>query len=325
MTELVAVDIGGTHARFALARVGAAGVLELAEPVTLRTGAHRSFESAWAAYATAAGQTLPPAAAIAFAGPASGDTLSLTNNEWAIQPSALGEGLGVERLTLVNDFGAVAHAVAQLGEQHLRHLCGPEAQLPAEGVISIVGPGTGLGAAQLIRHTGGYEVVETEGGHIGFAPGDAFDDRLLVRLRARHGRISAERIASGRGLVRIYEAMAAEEGRPAGLHDENALWSAALEGTDPLIARALDRFCAALGAAAGDLALAQGASAVVIAGGLGLRLADRLGASGFARAFAAKGRFAERMDRMPVKLITHPQPGLFGAAAAFARQWAASA
>jgi glucokinase len=26
------------------------------------------------------------------------------------------------------------------------------------------------------------------------------------------------------------------------------------------------------------------------------------------------------MDEMPVKLITHPQPGLFGAAAAFAKE-----
>jgi glucokinase len=27
------------------------------------------------------------------------------------------------------------------------------------------------------------------------------------------------------------------------------------------------------------------------------------------------------MDEMPVKVITHPQPGLFGAAAAFAAEW----
>ena len=33
-----------------------------------------------------------------------------------------------------------------------------------------------------------------------------------------------------------------------------------------------------------------------------------------------QGRFERRMDEMPVRLITHPQPGLFGAAAAFARE-----
>ena len=69
------------------------------------------------------------------------------------------------------------------------------------------------------------------------------------------------------------------------------------------------------------MALAHGASAVVIAGGVGLRLADYLPHSGFRDRFIAKGRFERRMDDMPVRLITHPQPGLFGAAAAFAREY----
>ena len=44
--------------------------------------------------------------------------------------------------------------------------------------------------------------------------------------------------------------------------------------------------------------------------------------SGFRDRFIAKGRFERRMDEMPVKLITHPQPGQFGAAAAFAKEYA---
>ena len=75
-----------------------------------------------------------------------------------------------------------------------------------------------------------------------------------------------------------------------------------------------------LGSVAGDIALAQGASGVVIAGGLGLRIRDSLLASGFAQRFRAKGRFESLMAALPVKLITHPQPGLFGAAAAFAQE-----
>jgi glucokinase len=68
------------------------------------------------------------------------------------------------------------------------------------------------------------------------------------------------------------------------------------------------------------MALAQGATAVVIAGGVGLRLADYLPRSGFRDRFIAKGRFERRMDEMPVKLVTYPQPGLMGAAAAFAKE-----
>jgi glucokinase len=74
-----------------------------------------------------------------------------------------------------------------------------------------------------------------------------------------------------------------------------------------------------LGAVAGDLALAHGAAGVVVAGGLGQRLADVLPRSGFAQRFAAKGRYQALMAALPVKLITHPQPGLYGAAAAAAQ------
>ena len=66
----------------------------------------------------------------------------------------------------------------------------------------------------------------------------------------------------------------------------------------------------------------HGSNAVVIAGGLGYRLKDRFATSGFADRFIAKGRFERRMENIPVKLVNHPQPGLFGAAAAFAKEFA---
>ena len=110
------------------------------------------------------------------------------------------------------------------------------------------------------------------------------------------------------------------EGRAIQPLDDRTLWGLGTSGEDSLAAAAVDRFCLSLGSVAGDLALAQGASGVVIAGGLGLRIKDTLLRSGFANRFTAKGRFAELMGKLPVKLITHPQPGLFGAAAAFAKE-----
>jgi glucokinase len=320
MTRIVAIDIGGTHARFALAEVSAGRVVAMGEVCTLKTAGHASLQTAWEAFADAAGRPLPPAAAIAIAGPVQGEVLKLTNNPWVIRPALIPAKLGAERYTLVNDFGAVAHAVAQLGEADFRHLCGPDRPLPDDGVISIVGPGTGLGVAQLLRRDGRYHVIETEGGHIDFAPLDSLEDRILAQLRHRHRRVSVERVASGMGLTNVYEALAAIEGRDLKYRDEKALWQAAMAGEDSLAAAAFDRFCLSLGAVAGDIALAQGAHAVVIGGGLGLRLADHLPRSGFRDRFIAKGRFERRMDEMPVRIITHEQPGLFGAAAAFAAE-----
>ncbi|HEX8063176.1 MAG TPA: glucokinase [Allosphingosinicella sp.] len=320
MTQIVAVDIGGTHARFALAEVGDGRVLSFGDVCTLRTAEHSSLQTAWEAFEARIGRALPAAAGIAIAGPTGGETLKLTNNPWIIRPAELPAKLGAERFTLINDFGAVAHAVAQLGDEHFSHLCGPQRPLPEDGVISIVGPGTGLGVAQLLRRGGRYHVVETEGGHIDFAPLDSLEDRILAQLRSRHRRVSVERIASGMGLTNLYEALAGIEGRDIRFHDEKLLWQAALAGEDGLAAAAFDRFCLSLGAVAGDIALAQGAAAVAIGGGLGLRLAGHLPRSGFRERFVAKGRFERRMAEMPVKIITHEQPGLFGAAAAFAAE-----
>jgi glucokinase len=320
VTEIVAADIGGTHARFALARIENGQVARLDEEVTLKTAEHASLQTAWEEFGRRVGRPLPPAAGIAIAGPVQGEVLKLTNNPWVIRPALIPSKLGAEQWALVNDFGAVAHAVAQLGAGHFAHLCGPERDLPEEGVITIVGPGTGLGVAQLLRRDGRYHVIETEGGHIDFAPLDGLEDRILAHLRTHYRRVSIERVASGQGLSNIYEALAALENRPLAYGDEKALWQAAMAGEDSLAAAAFDRFCLTLGAAAGDIALAQGAQAVVIAGGLGQRLAAHLPRSGFRDRFIAKGRFEWRMDDMPVKIITHPQPGLFGAAAAFAAQ-----
>jgi len=321
VSEVVAVDIGGTHARFAIAEVQSGRVVSLGAISTLKTAEHASLQTAWEAFAAEVGRPLPPAAGIAIAGPVQGEVLKLTNNPWVIRPQLIPAKLGAERYTLVNDFGAVAHAVAQLGAEDFQHLCGPERPLPDEGVISIVGPGTGLGVAQLLRRNGRYQAIETEGGHIDFAPLDSLEDQILAHLRRRYRRVSVERVASGMGLANIYEALAAIEHRQARSMDDKALWAAAMSGEDSLASAALDRFCLALGAVAGDIALAQGAEAVVIAGGLGRRLAEHLPRSGFRDRFIAKGRFERRMDEMPVKLITYAEPGLFGAAAAFAERY----
>lgn len=318
--EIVAVDIGGTHARFALAEIEGRRVVSLGEAVTLKTAEHASFQTAWEAFAASLNRAAPCYAGIAIASPVSGELIKLTNNPWIISPTLFGDRLGLDAHVLVNDFGAVGHAVAQVGPEHLRHLCGPDEPLPEAGVIGVVGPGTGLGVAHVLRMPGRYHVIESEGGHIDFAPLDAIEDSILTHLRAKFVRVSAERIASGPGLANIYEALAAIEGRTAQAGEATLLWTTALAGTDSLATAALDRLFLSLGAITGDIALAQGAQAMVIAGGLGLRLADRFACSGFAERFVAKGRFREMMAGLPVKLITHPEPGLYGAAAAFAEE-----
>ncbi|MEL7690565.1 glucokinase [Citromicrobium bathyomarinum] len=320
--RLVAVDIGGTHARFVIATIGNDGTITLDEPVTLKTEDHASFQTAWEDFGRIQAGDLPKAVSIAVAGPVGGDVIRFTNNPWIIRPALVKEKLKVDAYTIVNDFGAVGHAVARAPETDFLHLTGPDEPLAAEGTISIMGPGTGLGVAHVWRDgAGSYRVQATEGGHIDFAPHDMIEDAILARLRRRHNRVSVERIVSGPAIVDIYATLARMENRATMEEDDRTIWQSGMDGSDSLAAAAVDRFCLALGSVAGDIALAQGGfGGVVIAGGLGYRIRDTLAQSGFAERFRAKGRFEKLMSSIPVKIITHPQPGLFGAAAAFAKE-----
>ncbi|MDX1570435.1 MAG: glucokinase [Xanthomonadales bacterium] len=316
--EIVSVDIGGTHARFAIARIRPGKPTEIGEAVTLRTQDHASLVSAWEAFSRRTAKALPKAAAICIAAQVDSETIKLTNSPWIIRTRTLAEDLGVEDLVLLNDFGAMAWAVSQLKPDQFEHICGPDEPVPPEGVVTVVGPGTGLGVAILIRQDDRTLVVETEGGHLDYAPLDRLEASILDRLREKFLRVSTERVVSGPGLANIRDALAAIEGVAYQPISDADLWADAISGEDKLAKSALERFCLSYGAVAGDLALAHGASAVVLIGGLSQRIRDQLRSSEFATRFTAKGRFQNFMAKLPVRLAVHEQPGLLGAAAAFA-------
>lgn len=324
--KIAVADIGGTHARFALATLVNGAVASLDKVTVFSTAHYSSLGSAWNAFILTLGEDAPRQGAFAIAAPVEsaaaigGQELRLANSAWHIRPASFQRELGLDRLTLINDFGAVAHAVAKLPEQDFQHICGPAIAIPLSGVISICGPGTGLGVSAVLRTRDLHHVIATEGGHQDFAPLDAIEDRLTGRLRERHGRVSIERVVAGPAIVAIYQTLAEIEHRAVPALDDRAIWALAMDDQDDLALAAVERFFLSLGAVAGDLALAHGARAVVIAGGLALRLRDHFAGSGFAPRFAAKGRFESLMATIPVKLVTHPNPGLYGAAVAFAQE-----
>lgn len=318
--EIIVADIGGTHARFAIAVVRNGQVVQLDNQITMNSADHASLQIAWETYSAAIGRDLPVDGAIAVAAPVGGDVLHLTNSSWMIRPQLIREKLKLNRFSLVNDFGAVGHAVALLGDSQFEHICGPDSPISEKHSITVVGPGTGLGVAHVFRKGDEYHISETEGGHIDFAPRDEFEDRLLNSLRKQHRRVSVERIVAGPGLQVLYRMIAEIEGQQPKQLDDKALWQLAFNGEDSLAAAAFDRFCLCLGAFAGDMALAHGAGAVVISGGLGNRIAHHLPSSGFRGRFTAKGRFQSLMEQIPVKQFLNEEPGLYGAAAAFLKE-----
>ncbi len=315
--KIVVGDIGGTHARFAIAALSD-GHPEIGPMKRYRTREHDGLEAAWARFAQDCGEPLPQDAALAIAAPIEGETLRFMNSAWRIPRLTIADALGLDRLLLLNDFGAVAHAVSILGPDELEPVAGP-GSLPDDGVVSVLGPGTGLGVALFSRRNGKVTVIETEAAHVAFAPLDPEEEGLSDALVELYGRASIERIVSGPGLIDIYRHLGgATEIGPNNAAD---LWSAAIDGNDAIAAHALDVLVRCFGAAAGDISLAHGAMGVAITGGLANRVAHLLRAPAFAARFTAKGRYRERMQRVPVVLATYPEPGLLGAAVAFGREY----
>lgn len=315
--QIVAADIGGTHARLALAELASGERPRLGGMRKYRTREHPGLVEVWAKFERDNGGMLPRAAALAVAAPIEGDTLSFMNCDWRIPRFGIAEELGLDQLALLNDFGAVAHAVSVMGPDEMIPICGPGG-LPADRIVTVLGIGTGLGVAILDRRGGDVRVIETEASHIGFAPLDPEEEALSDRLTELYGRASVERVCSGPGLIDIHRFLG------GGRHDPDkagALWHAAIDGADPLAAKALAILIRCFAAAAGDIALAHGATGVAIAGGLANRIAHLLQGPAFESRFTAKGRYRPRMQRTPVRLVTEPEPGLLGAAIAFQREY----
>jgi glucokinase len=301
-------DIGGTNARLAIA-IGGAYQSETTYPTDHFAG----LDSVIAAFL----KTLPPdlrptEAAIAVAAPVQGDIIRMTNIGWQFSQAALERQFGFSRLVVLNDFAPVALALTDLDASQVERIGGGT---PVEGAPKgVLGPGTGLGVAGLVRGLDKRWVAVTgEGGHATMPATDAAEAAILAEIGRRVGHVSAERVLSGGGLVHLFEALCALEGRPAPRRTPAEISDPA--SGDPLCHAAVRHFCAMLGTVAGNLALTLGAEGgLYIAGGIVPKLGPRFARSDFRPRFEAKGRLQPYLAAIPVYVITHPDPALFGLA-----------
>lgn len=305
-------DIGGTHARFALAgRGGAATHVKV-----LRAADHKGLAEAVEAYlADTKPAKRPSEAVFAVASPVIGDAIAFTNSPWSFSIATLRRRLALKRFDVINDFVAVAFAIPHLTDDD-REQIGYGAAV-AGAPIAVLGPGTGLGVAALVPHGDGWLPVATEGGHATHAAVDDREAAVIAALRraTRTGHVSAERALSGPGLVNLRAAIAAVDGVDAPPLAPNDITARACAGADPLCKATLDMFCAMLGTFAGNVALVYGAlGGVYIAGGIVPDIVDYFAASGFRERFEAKGRFRDYLSAIPTFVVTHPQPAFLGLA-----------
>lgn len=301
-------DIGGTNARFALTDDQG----ELIDERTLKTKDFDGIVDAATAYLD--GRPID-SAVLVVAGPVESDDIALTNCPWAFSLQATKKALGVDRLMAINDFVAQALAVPKLHQNDVHKIGGGQA-VP-QRAIAVIGPGTGLGIAGLMKVAETFHPIPTEGGHVAFAPKDDVEIEVLRILRKRFGHVSNERLLSGPGLVNFAHALAKTRGHDLPVNGPSDVIARAETEDCPICIDALQRFCMLLGAAAGDLALCYGArGGVYLTGGMIAHLGKWFDADRIMQSFLDKGRFEAYLGLIPVFRVLRTDTGLIGAAAA---------
>jgi glucokinase len=305
-------DIGGTNARFAVLPAPGEPVQLLPRTLTAQTpdpvGAIRI---ALEAYRGAA----PRSAIIAVATRVDAPAIRLTNAHWVVDAEAIARALGLERVTLVNDYTPVAASVTVLDEARGDLAAIGEFAPSPSGARVVLGPGTGLGAGALVPVEDRAAILATEAGHMEFGPTTDEETALWPHLERVGGRVSAEVVLSGPGMFRIAKALSAHRCVECPFTMPNDVLAAARDG-DRLAMDALSLFTRFLGRFAGDLALTfESSGGVFIAGGIAPRMVDILQAGPFREAFDRKAPHDAWARKVPVFVITNPEPALQGLAA----------
>jgi glucokinase len=303
-------DIGGTNVRVAFA--SAPG-----EPpgAALHTETH-DWVGLAEAIAAKAGHwpERPRSLIVCAAGPLQGRRLKLTNAEWGIDGPEVAEALRLEQGLLLNDFEAQALSLPAFLPDWTRDI--GDVRASNGGLRLVLGPGTGLGAAALAEIDGRFLPLASEIGHTDFGPVGAEEQIIWPHLERVHGRVTAESVISGPGLVRLHHAWlwingvrSAEDLNGVGIVDRALAGGREEAETVRLFWRLVARL-------SGDLALTFLATGgVSLAGGILPRIVDLLDPADFRRTFEAKAPLDHLVRAIPVHVIMSGAGVLAGMAA----------
>jgi len=315
----LAADVGGTKTWLAVFGRSADNSYRVVRSQRYESAAYESLAAMIREF-MAAGSEPVRRVGVGVAGPVANGKCVLTNLRWELDERRLAAELGLERVSLVNDFVAVALGIPSLAGADLAVL--QQGKVDPSGPVAILGAGTGLGEAILLPAEGGLKVLPTEGGHTGLAPNSPRQMRLLEFLHAKLGHVSWERVLSGPGIKNLYDFLLAD-GAPESpatrvrLEKEDAgavIGGLAVAGTDPTCVATLDLFAELYGAEAGDLALKTLATGgVYVAGGIAPRVLPILKNGKFLAAFNDKGRMSHLTASFRVAVVLQSQVGLIGA------------
>ena len=304
--RLLTGDIGGTNARLAFFE-GQELLAQETVPSASASGlgeiVHRFIQR----------HGKPDACCAGVAGPVLSGRVLMTNLGWEEHEAQLTEVAGAP-FRMINDFHAQAIAMPYLK---------PGDYIPLDNLkydegrhMAVLGPGTGLGEAILARDGNRWVAVSGEGSHGRFGPQDEEQIGLLRHLMAKYPEhVSVERVVSGPGLINVYDYLRGSEPRHPAMETENpaaVIVREALAGSCKICIKTVEIFVDALADEAASLSLKCNAGMVFVSGGIPPRIMPFM-AERFRRGYENKGRYRYMLEKTPIRVVTHPDPGLMGA------------
>jgi glucokinase len=302
-------DIGGTNARFAFQQAPDAPLVMLGR---FKTADFATVSLALKAAAAQAEQP-PRSAVLCGAGPVANRRCALTNASWVIDGPELVGLNGFADGLLLNDFEAQALALPALPASVVE----PIGDVPAgSGPCVVLGPGTGLGVGALIAIDGRYAPLPSEGGHVDLAAVGAEQERVFAHMVRKEGRLTAEAVLSGPGLVALHAARAKARGADPDGRDGVAIVDAALADPHSDEADTVRLFLRIMARFAGDMAIVFGATGgVTLAGGILPRIRSLIDPKAFRADFERKQPVQALSARISTRLVVSPDAVLHGMAA----------
>jgi glucokinase len=304
-------DIGGTNTRFACLRDPNAP-LELGPRV--ETHEFPTFEAALA-FVLPMLPAAPRSLIACVAGPVAGRKVRMTNADWVIDGEAVAARFGLARGLLLNDFEAQALSLPVVKPGWVRSI-GPTVT-HGPGPRLVMGLGTGLGTAALVTVETRHLALASEAGHMDLAPVGAKEEAVWRHLdRGALGRVTAETVLSGPGLIRLHRARCLAAGEAAPDFDEIALLERAHLDPKGEEARTLVSVWHLLARFAGDLTLAFLAKGgVTFSGGVLPRILPFLDPEAFRMHFEDKAPYTALMKDIGTEIIVAEDVVLHGLAA----------
>ncbi len=312
MAYYFVADIGGTNARFGCVNQ-AAPHWWIEHAMALRNEEFNSVDDLIRTYFAALPEMQIKGGCLAIAGPVIDDQINITNLGWSFSIAELQQCLQLSELVVINDFVGLAHSLAHLSAEALTEIIAGQGRIGATRLV--LGPGTGLGVAALLgERNGRHSVIDTEAGHIGFAPSSDVQVEVLKAMRRQCDYVPIEDLISGTGLPDLYQVLTRIQGKPAERLSATQITDHAAAGSEPICVEVVALFCAMLASFAGDMALCFHASGgVYLGGGLLPKLPLPLIVDSFKQQFSNKGRMSHLLAETPVYLIKPGNAALIGA------------